>query len=149
MPTKCSRTLTTRATGTNVLPLSQCGAWGRQRQQGREGGARGRQGCFDEPVDVHGEQFGGPSPWTRSSAQFSGALLALTLVVSRREGGTGRRPHARPEAGLPTAQPAALTQYRNSSPIVSQGKRASGSHGSHRDLQPSRSGCSGVTTTPP
>ena len=33
------------------------------------------------------------------------------------EGGTGRRPHARPEAALPTAKPAALTQYRNSSPI--------------------------------
>ena len=32
------------------------------------------------------------------------------------EGGTGRRPHARPEAALPPAQPAALTQYRNSSP---------------------------------
>ena len=36
------------------------------------------------------------------------------------EGGTGRRPHARPEAALPTAKPAALTQYRNSSPIGSQ-----------------------------
>ena len=34
------------------------------------------------------------------------------------EGGTGRRPHARPEAALPTAKPAALTQYRNSSPIA-------------------------------
>jgi hypothetical protein len=32
------------------------------------------------------------------------------------EGGTGRRPHARPEAALPSAKPAALTQYRNSSP---------------------------------
>jgi hypothetical protein len=34
------------------------------------------------------------------------------------EGGTSRRPHARPEAALPTAKPAALTQYRNSSPIA-------------------------------
>jgi len=34
------------------------------------------------------------------------------------EDGTGRRPHARPEAALPTAKPAALTQYRNSSPIA-------------------------------
>ena len=34
------------------------------------------------------------------------------------EGGTGRRPHARPEASPPPAKPAALTQYRNSSPIV-------------------------------
>jgi len=33
------------------------------------------------------------------------------------EGGTGRRPHARPEAALPPAKPAALTQYRNSSPM--------------------------------
>ena len=40
------------------------------------------------------------------------------------EGGTGRRPHARPEAALPTAKPAALTQYRNSSPITVQ-QRAS------------------------
>jgi hypothetical protein len=32
------------------------------------------------------------------------------------EGGTGRRPHTRPEAALPSAKPATLTQYRNSSP---------------------------------
>jgi len=32
--------------------------------------------------------------------------------------GTGRRPHARPTTALPTAKPAALTQYRNSSPIA-------------------------------
>ena len=36
------------------------------------------------------------------------------------EGGTGQRPHARPEAALPPAQPAALTQCRNSSPIAPQ-----------------------------
>lgn len=34
------------------------------------------------------------------------------------EGGTGRRPHARPTAAAPAAKPAALTQYRNSSPIA-------------------------------
>src|SRR5450631_2433900 len=32
------------------------------------------------------------------------------------EGGTGRRPHARPGASLPSA----LTQYRNSSPIAAK-----------------------------
>ena len=33
------------------------------------------------------------------------------------QGWTGRRPHARPKAALPPAEPAALTQYRKSSPL--------------------------------
>src|SRR5664280_1372635 len=33
------------------------------------------------------------------------------------EGGTGRRPHARPTAAARSAKPAALTQYGNSSPL--------------------------------
>ena len=41
---------------------------------------------------------------------------AQVCVEGVAEGGTGRRPHARPEAALPSAEPAALTQYRNSSP---------------------------------
>jgi hypothetical protein len=33
-------------------------------------------------------------------------------VVLSAEGGIGGRPHAQPEAALPSAKPAALTQYR-------------------------------------
>jgi len=43
------------------------------------------------------------------------------------EGGTGRRPHARPGAALPTAKPAALTQYRKSSPIAGSRRVQAGS----------------------
>jgi len=48
------------------------------------------------------------------------------------EGGTGRRPHARPEAALPTAKPAALTQYRNSSPIAAKAAAKAARQGSGR-----------------
>jgi hypothetical protein len=44
-----------------------------------------------------------------------GTYCSRPLSVA--EGRTGRRPHARPEATLPTAKPADLTQYRNSSPL--------------------------------
>jgi hypothetical protein len=44
-------------------------------------------------------------------------VLYRGLVVSfgsgAAEDGTGRRPHARPEAASPSAEPAALRQYRN------------------------------------
>lgn len=54
------------------------------------------------------------SAWPCPRCVDTGYAGASSLRAA--EGGTGRRPHARPEAVPPSAQPAALTQYRNSSP---------------------------------
>ena len=55
----------------------------------------------------------------RRYVSFAGSRCPQAgLSQGEAEGGIGRRPHARPEAALPSAKPAALTQYRNSSPIA-------------------------------
>jgi hypothetical protein len=62
-----------------------------------------------------------PHPAARAPSRMVGLFKGLRNACTRvAEGGTGRRPHARPEATPPSAKPAALTQYRNSSPIAGQ-----------------------------
>ena len=73
-------------------------------------------------MDVSGGFRGRLWSLSRSGSELTcrlGQLVwaAFLLMRGAAQGGTGRRLHARPEAPLPSAQPAALTQYRNSSPL--------------------------------